>query len=70
MQSDLKFNKHITKKVKTANQVLGYIKHSLQVAPKEYRLLAYTALCRPILEYGDTLWDPAQPCIWYSYTTN
>ena len=41
-------------------QVLVYIKHSLQVAPKEYRLLAYTALCQPILEYGDTLWDPAE----------
>ena len=27
-------------------------------APKDARLLAYTSLCRPILEYADTVWDP------------
>ena len=26
-------------------------------APKEAKLLAYTSLCRPILEYADVVWD-------------
>ena len=28
-------------------------------APKEAKLLAYTSLCRPILEYADVVWDPS-----------
>jgi len=28
-------------------------------APKEAKLLAYTSLCRPILDYADVVWDPA-----------
>ena len=27
-------------------------------APKGAKLLAYTSLCRPILEYVDVVWDP------------
>ena len=26
-------------------------------APRQARLLAYTSLCRPILEYADSVWD-------------
>jgi len=47
MQSNLKFEKHITSKIKSASKILGW-------------LLAYTSLCIAILEYGDTLWDPAE----------
>ena len=28
-------------------------------APREAKLLAYTSLCRPILEYADVVQDPA-----------
>jgi len=28
-------------------------------APQKAKLLAYLSLCRPILEYSDVLWDPA-----------
>ena len=28
-------------------------------AAKEAKLLAYTSLCRPILEYADVVWDPS-----------
>ena len=59
MQSDLKFSKHITTKVNTANKVLGCMKFALHDASVKARLLAYTSLCRPVLEYADTLWDPA-----------
>ena len=30
----------------------------MQGARKEARLLAYTSLCRPVLEYADVVWDP------------
>ena len=41
-----------------ASKTLGAIKHILKQAPQEGRLLAYTSLCRPILEYADTVWNP------------
>ena len=59
IQSDLKFNGHISAKVASAYKILGCIKHLLHAAPQKARLLAYTSLCRPILEYADCLWDPS-----------
>jgi len=55
----LKFEQHITSKIKSASKILGCIKYSLYEAPANSKLLAYTSLCRPILEYSDTLWNPA-----------
>lgn len=59
IQSDLKFDNHIHEKIKKASKVLGCIKSTLYDAPQKAKLLAYTSLCRPILEYADTVWDPA-----------
>ena len=42
-----------------ALKTLEAIKHILKQAPQKGRLLADTSLCRPILEYADTVWDPA-----------
>ena len=58
MQSNLRFDKHISEKIKDALKVLGCIKFTLHEAPEKGKLLSYTSLCRPILEYGDTLCDP------------
>jgi len=41
-----------------ASRVLGAIKFALYDAPKNGKLLAYTSLCRLLLEYADTLRDP------------
>ena len=45
------------KKDKVLN-TLGAIKHILKQVPQDGLLLAYTSLCRPILEYADTVWNP------------
>ena len=58
--SNLKFEQHLHNKQEKASMVLGAIKHILHDAPKKAQLLAYTSLCRPILEYADTVWDPTQ----------
>ena len=55
MQSSLKFDKHIVSKIKSAWKILGRVKYSPHEAPERGKLLAYTSLCWPILEEGDTL---------------
>jgi len=57
MQSNLKFDQHIMLKKDKASKILETIKHVLHEASREGKLLAYTNLCRPILEYTDTVWD-------------
>ena len=59
IQSDLKFDQHINDKCLKSRKLLGGIKHLMYDAPKEAKLLAYTSLCRPILEYADVVWDPS-----------
>ena len=53
MQSNLKFDQHSVqdKALKTQRA----IKHILKQTSQEGRLLAYTSLCRPVLEYVDTV---------------
>jgi len=55
IQLNFKFDQHITFKKNKASKILGAIKHVLHEAPREGKLLAYTSLCRPILEYVDTV---------------
>ena len=79
IQSNLKFDKGITSKIKSVSKFLGCIKYSLHEASERGKLLAYTQpvpsqlvgvgqawawawdrlaytrLCRPILEYANTL---------------
>ena len=59
MQSNLKFKIHIASKVNSAKKVLGCIKYTLNDTSQPAELLEYSSLCRPILEYADVLWDPA-----------
>ena len=55
LQQNLKFEKHISEKVDKARRILGTIKHTIQTAPEKSKPLAYTSLCRPVMEYADTL---------------
>ena len=38
--------------------VLGMIKRALHGATKKAKLLDYTTLCRPLVEYASSVWDP------------
>jgi len=42
-----------------SRKILDEIKHLLQIA-QEAKLLVYTSLCRPLLEYADVVWDPVR----------
>ena len=57
-QQDLGFDSHIDSKIASARKLLGAIKFMLHDATLEGKTLAYTSLCRPILEYADVVWDP------------
>jgi len=59
IQSDLRFDQHINNKCTKFWKILGGIKHLMYDAPKDAKLLAYTSLCRPILNYAGVVWDPA-----------
>ena len=65
LQSDLKFTKHIEFKTMKAKRGLGMIKRALYDAPERARLLAYTSLCRPHVEYASAVWDPAKEYLKY-----
>ena len=58
LQQDLCFDSHIDSKIASARKLLGAIKFMLHDASIEGKTLAYTSLCRPILEYADVVWDP------------
>jgi len=58
IQSNLKWDEHINKKVSEATRTLGLIRRSLFDAPKHVKLIAYQTLCRPKLEYAVEVWDP------------
>ena len=60
IQSDLKFYTHnIEEKGTKSKKILGGIKHLMyNNAPNEPKLLAYTSLCKPRLEYVDVVWYP------------
>ena len=59
IQSDRAFDSHIHEKIRKASKALGSIKHTLHEAPQKAKLIAYTSLCRPILDYADCVWDPS-----------
>ena len=59
LQSNQKFDIHISQKIIKASRILGCIKYCLYDAHDKAKLLAYSSLCRLILllEYVDTVSD-------------
>ena len=58
INTKLNWNDHIKKCCGKANKKLGFIKRKLGFnSPVEVKRLCYTALVRPLLEYGTLIWN-------------
>ena len=58
IQSNLKWNMHISTITAKANRSLGLIRRNLAEAPCKTKLVAYKTIVRPILEYATPVWSP------------
>ena len=58
LDTSLKFDNHIQKKINKANQVMGLIKRSFDYLHKDVFVRLYKTLVRPHLEYGNSVWHP------------
>ena len=59
IDSDLSFDHHINYAVNKANSILGMIRRTYSYLGANDFKMIYTALVRPILEYGSVVWNPA-----------
>ena len=58
IDSELKFDDHIAKKVRVANAIVGQIRQSFSYLDCDTFRRIYTAFVRSHLEYGQTIWSP------------
>lgn len=58
--SDLSWSLHINHVVSAASRSLGYLQRTLKFAPSPLKILAFTTIIRPKLEYAAAIWDPHQ----------
>ena len=58
VDSELRFDEHISTKVKKANQLVGLIRRSFDYLDGKTFVKLYTALVRPHLEYAQCVWSP------------
>ena len=58
IDNKLKFNLHIQKTIAKANQTLGMIRRTFQYLSAKTLITLYKSRVRPIIEYGNTVWQP------------
>ena len=58
IDDQLKFRRHAAVAVKRANGVLACIRRTIKFKEKEMIVPLYVALVRPMLEYGNVIWNP------------
>ena len=56
--SDLKFDEHISAKVKKANAIVGLIRRSFSFLDCKLLKKLYTTFVRPHLKYAQAVWSP------------
>ena len=59
IDSNLKFEEHISKKVNKANSIVGLIRRSFAHLDGELFKKLYTTFVRPHLEYAQSVWSPS-----------
>jgi len=60
IRSNLNWADHVNYTLRKARKALHFIMHTLKKGNNNMKRLAYTALVRPILEYGAVCWDHTQ----------
>ena len=58
VDSEIRFDEHITVKVKKANSMAGLIRRSFSYLDPSQLKILYVAFVRPHLEYGNAVWSP------------
>ena len=58
VDNKLTFSQHINSTVVKANQIVGMIRCSFKYMDKEICVQLFTSRVRPILEYGNVIWNP------------
>ena len=58
LESDLRWNTHVSNVCTTANRTLGFLRRNLYSCPQEVKEAAYKRLVRPVLDYGSSVWEP------------
>ena len=59
LTKNLSWNHHIDVLTKKANSTSAFLRRNIRACPRTTKILCYTTLLRPILEYTCTVWDPS-----------
>ena len=59
IDSELKFDEHVSKKVNKANSIVGLIRRSFAHLDGKLFKRLYTTFVRPHLEYAQSVWSPS-----------
>lgn len=58
LTKNLSWNNHIDSMTKKANSTSAFLRRNIRSCPSKTKVLCYTALLRPLMEYACTVWDP------------
>ena len=59
LSKNLSWNQHVDTLTKKANSTSAFLRRNIRACPRKTKVLCYTTLLRPIMEYACTVWDPS-----------